>query len=281
MTSRENISDPLLLALADRILADTGFDIRQYKERPLKRRLAVRLRACKAATYLDYLEVLKQDQSEYPKLWDALTINVTSFYRNPETYAAIQERVFPVLAAEIGNAGSLLFWSAGCSSGEEPYSLAILWREYCLQHPNNLTARIVATDIDAESLRKAKAGVYTHTSFNEIPAALWGKYFTPEGENFRIDPAIQSMVQFQRAELMEPAPYRGVDMVCCRNALIYFSHAAQQVVFDHFVASLRPGGFMVLGKVETLLGQTKVRFTVFEIKERIYRLHAAQAVNGV
>jgi len=280
MSPHETISDPQLLALADRILADTGFDIRQYKERPLKRRLAVRLRARKAATYLEYLDVLRQDQAEYAKLWDALTINVTSFYRNPETYAAVQEKVFPVLAAEAG-AGGLLFWSAGCSSGEEPYSLAILWQEYCLRHPTKLTARVVATDIDAESLRKAQAGLYTHTSFHEIPADLWGKYFTPEGESFRIDPAIQAMVQFQRAELMEPAPFRGVDLVCCRNALIYFSRDAQQVVFDHFVASMRQGGFLVLGKVETLLGQTKERFVNFDIKERIYRLNANRPANHV
>ena len=279
MSAREGISDPALLALAERLLADTGFDIRQYKERPLKRRLAVRLRACKAASYLGYIELLQRDPSEYPKLWDALTINVTNFYRNPETYAAVQEKVFPLLVAEAKGAGSLLFWSAGCSSGEEPYSLAILWREFCRQHPTGLAVRIVATDIDAESLRKAKAGLYTHTSFNEIPADLWGKYFKPEGENFRIDPAIQSLVQFQRAELMEPAPFHGVDMVSCRNALIYFSREAQETVFDHFVASLRPGGFLVLGKVETLLGQTKERFVNFDIKERIYRLSARQPAN--
>ncbi|MDI6740041.1 MAG: protein-glutamate O-methyltransferase CheR [Candidatus Edwardsbacteria bacterium] len=274
MTSKENITDPELLALADRILADTGFDIRQYKERPLKRRLAVRLRACKLAAYAEYAARLKDDPSEYPRLWDALTINVTSFYRNPETYAAVQAKVFPVLVAEAKGTGSLLFWSAGCSSGEEPYSIAILWKEYCARHPNNCQARIVATDIDAESLRKAKAGVYARSSFNEIPPELIGKYFTPQGDGFRVAAEIQAMVEFRRAELMDPAPFRGVDLIFCRNALIYFSRAAQETVFERFAAGLRPEGFMVLGKVETLLGQTKERFSNFDIKERIYRLHA-------
>lgn len=274
MTTRETISEPELLALADRILADTGFDIRQYKERPLKRRLAVRMRACQLSSYADYAERLRQDPSEYPRLWDALTINVTGFFRNPETYAAVQERVFPALAGEAKAGGPLVIWSAGCSSGEEPYSVAILWQEYCAAHPVARQVRIVATDIDAESLRRAAAGLYGKSSFNELPPRLLSRYFAAQGEQYRLDPAIKAMVEFRRAELMEPAPFNGVDLVLCRNALIYFSRAAQDTVFGHFAAALRPGGFLVLGKVETLLGQSKERFTPFDVKERIYRLNA-------
>jgi chemotaxis protein methyltransferase CheR len=273
MSSKETITDPELLALADRILADTGFDIRQYKERPLKRRLAVRMRACQVPTYPEYAARLQLDPSEYPPLWDALTINVTGFYRNPETYAAVQDKVFPVLVSEARAQGTLQIWSAGCSSGEEPYSIAILWKEYCASHPNGCAVRIVATDIDAASLRKATAGIYGRASFSELPPALLERYFAPAGEDFRLDPAIMAMVEFRRAELMEPAPFRDVDLLFCRNALIYFSRAAQETVFGHFAAALRPQGFMVLGKVETLLGQTKEQFTAFDIKERIYRRH--------
>lgn len=272
MTSRETITDPELLALADRILADSGFDIRQYKERPLKRRLAVRMRACQLSTHAEYTERLRQDPSEYPRLWDALTINVTGFYRNPDTYAAVRDKVLPALVAD-ATAGSLQIWSAGCSSGEEPYSIAIMWKEYCAAHPNNCSARIVATDIDADSLRKAKAGTYGRASFNELPPELLARYFTSRGEDYQIDHGIMGMVEFRRAELMEPAPFRGIDLLFCRNALIYFSRAAQETVFNHFAAALRPEGFLVLGKVETLLGQTKERFQAFDVKERIYRRH--------
>ncbi len=273
MTPRDTIGDPELLALADRIAADTGFDIRQYKERPLKRRLAVRMRACQLSTYREYAERLARDPSEYGPLWDALTINVTGFYRNPETYAAIRERVFPVLVSE-ATAGIIQIWSAGCSSGEEPYSVAMLWKEYCAAHPVRCAVRITATDIDAASLRRAQAGLYGRASFSELPPGLEARYFAAAGEERRLDPGIMAMVEFRRAELMEPAPFRNVDLILCRNALIYFSRVAQEAVFGHFAAALRPRGFLVLGKVETLLGQTKERFQPFDLKERIYRLNA-------
>ncbi|MCU0606528.1 MAG: protein-glutamate O-methyltransferase CheR [Candidatus Edwardsbacteria bacterium] len=274
MTPRDVIDDPELLALADRILADTGFDIRQYKERPLKRRLAVRMRACQLSSYAAYAERLRQDPSEYPRLWDALTINVTGFYRNPETYAAVQDRVFPALAAEARGGAPLLIWSAGCSSGEEPYSIAILWQEFIAASRVPCQARIVATDIDADSLRKAAAGRYGTSSLTELPPRLLARYFAERGEQYQVDAATMAMVEFRRAELMEPAPFRNVDLIFCRNALIYFSRAAQDAVFGHFAAALRPAGFLVLGKVETLLGQSKERFAAYDVKERIYRLNA-------
>lgn len=121
---------------------------------------------------------------------------------------------------------------------------------------------------------RPKPGSYGRASFTELPAELLARYFTARGEWYQLDPAIMAMVEFRRAELMEPAPVNGIDLVFCRNALIYFSRTAQETVFGHFAAALRPQGFMVLGKVETLLGQTKERFTAFDIKERIYRLHA-------
>jgi chemotaxis protein methyltransferase CheR len=271
MTPRENITDPELLYLADRILEDTGFDIRQYKERPLKRRLAVRLRSCKLQSYRDYADQLRTDPGEYPKLFDALTINVTKFYRNPETYQAVAERVLPIITAGWNQKAPLLFWSAGCSSGEEPYSIAIMWTEFKRRRGLDGQATVAATDIDRLSLEKAQAGVYEWGSLDEMPRELVERHFTKDGSKYTVMPEIRKLVKYQRAELLEPSPFRQVDMIFCRNVLIYFNRASQETVFKQFLQSLKPGGFLVLGKVETMIGQAKESFATFDAKERIYQ----------
>lgn len=271
MIRRENVTDPELLVLADRILEDTGFDIRQYKERPLKRRLAVRLRSCKLQNYREYASLLGSDPGEYPRLFDALTINVTKFYRNPETYQAVAEKVLPKLVEGWDQRVPLIFWSAGCSSGEEPYSLAILWVDFRRRQGLEGQALVNATDIDRLSLEKAQKGVYEWGSLDEMPRELVERHFSKDGAKYSVSPEVRKLVKFKRAELLEPSPFRQVDMIFCRNALIYFNRASQETVFRHFLQSLKPGGFLVLGKVETMLGQAKESFAAFDTKERIYR----------
>ena len=273
MMFKDAITDPQLRELAKMINADTGFDILQYKERPLKRRLAVRLRACQLSTYPEYAQRLAQDKSEYPKLLDALTINVTNFYRNPETFKAISTRVLPLLAAQSDQSRPLTIWSAGCSSGEEPYSLAILWREFAAGSGVSRPCRIIATDIDRQSMEKARQGVYDQNSMNEMPSELISKYFKTSAKNYILSEDIKRMVEYRHCDLLEPSPFSGLDLILCRNVLIYFSRQAQEFIFESFRKSLRPGGFLVLGKVETLFGQVKESFTPFDPKERIYQIN--------
>jgi len=273
MIFKDAITDPQLLELAKMINADTGFDILQYKERPLKRRLAVRLRACQLNSYQEYAQRLAQDKAEYPKLLDALTINVTNFYRNPETYKAVSDRVLPLLASRPDPGTPLTIWSAGCSSGEEPYSLAILWREFAGESGASRPCRIIATDIDRQSMDKARQGIYDQNSMNEIPSELVSRYFKTMSKSYILSEEIKRMVEYRHYDLLEPSPYSGLDLILCRNVLIYFSRQAQEFIFESFKKSLRPGGFLVLGKVETLFGQVKESFTPFDPKERIYQLN--------
>jgi chemotaxis protein methyltransferase CheR len=271
MHSPNNLTDPELLALADRILADSGFDIRQYKERPLKRRLAVRMRSCQVKSYEEYRQRLKDDPGEYAKLLDTLTINVTKFYRNAETYQAVQEKVLPAIL-EQGGPRAAQIWSAGCSSGEEPYSLAILWREFCQARGMEAECRIQATDIDLHILDKARAGSYPRSSMDELPHRLTAKYFAVENERYLVSPGIKEMVSFARLDLFAPYPFTQLDLIFCRNVLIYFSRQTQEDIFYKFARALRPGGFLVLGKVENMFGQMKDTFASFDVKERIYRV---------
>jgi chemotaxis protein methyltransferase CheR len=272
MVSKDVITDPELIELARKISADTGFDILQYKERPLKRRLAVRLRANQLLTYAQYLQKLKDDPAEYPKLLDALTINVTKFYRNPETYAAVSSKVLPRLDVQTERDSPVHIWSAGCSSGEEPYSLSILWQEYAAGREPARSCKVFATDIDKQSLEKAKLGLYDHNSMDEIPDYLISKYFKTGPGSFEVTAQVKRLVEFRYYDLFEPCPFQGLDLIFCRNVLIYFSRPAQEDIFDNFRNSLKPKGFLVLGKVETMFGRNKDHFSVFDAKERIYQL---------
>jgi chemotaxis protein methyltransferase CheR len=273
MISKDVITDPQLLDLANKISADTGFDITQYKERPLKRRLAVRLRACQLSSYQEYAQKLAQDPSEYPKLLDSLTINVTNFYRNSETFSVVSSKVFPLLLAGSDSVRDLTVWSAGCSSGEEPYSMAILWREFSGNKLSMPEFRVIATDIDLVSLEKARKGIYDQNSMNEIPPGLVKKYFNFTGPSYVLSEEIKRIVEFRHLDLFEPPQVSELDMIFCRNVLIYFSRPTQEAIFESFRKSLRPGGFLVLGKVETLFGKSKEFFTAFDLKERIYQLN--------
>lgn len=270
MLSPSNLNDPELLALADRILADSGFDIRQYKERPLKRRLAVRMRICQVNTYQEYRQKLKLDPGEYTKLLDTLTINVTKFYRNVETYLTVFDKVLPIILNESKNR-PVQIWSAGCSSGEEPCSLAIMWREFSEARGLLKDCNIYATDIDVHILEKAKAGIYPKSSMDEIPQKLIDKYFDTRNEKYHISPQIKNMVQFGKMDLFSQYPYREIDLIFCRNVLIYFSRQTQEDIFYKFAQALRADGFLVLGKVENMFGQMKDTFVSFDVKERIYR----------
>jgi chemotaxis protein methyltransferase CheR len=270
MLSQNNITDPELLALANKILADSGFDIRQYKERPLKRRLAVRMRACQAGSYEEYRQRLKDDPDEYTKLLDTLTINVTKFYRNIETYLAVYDKVLPIILNENKNK-PIKIWSAGCSSGEEPYSLAIMWREFSEARGLLKDCSIYATDIDVKILEKAKNGVYPRSSMDEIPQKLIGKHFEVKNDKYHLSQTIKEMVRFERLDLFSRYPYSEVDLIFCRNVLIYFSRQTQEEIFRKFAQALRQDGFLVLGKVENMFGQLKDIFASYDVKERIYR----------
>jgi chemotaxis protein methyltransferase CheR len=263
--------DPGLPALLAQIAHARGLDCEAYKQSCLRRRLAVRMRARGAHTYADYARVLAADGSEYDRLLDALTINVTKFYRNRETWDALAERYLPELWA--ARRGAVRCWSAGCASGEEPYTLAILLLE-CGRAQGEIgaaQARVDATDLDPVSLGRAAAGRYRAPAFEEMPPALADRYCS-RGEVREVAPQARALVRFQRHDLLrEPPPRAPYDLVLCRNVVIYFDRPTQQRLFAAFADALAPGGVLVLGKVETLLGSARTQLRLDDTRERIYR----------
>jgi chemotaxis protein methyltransferase CheR len=251
------------LALTQKISKARGLSCESYKDKCLKRRIAVRMRARGVHTYDDYGRLLDQDALEYQELLDAITINVTKFYRNPETWTALQPHLAPIWAAR---GGRLRVWSAGCASGEEPYTIAVLLAQIAGAQPLE-HAFIDATDIDRLSLERTRQAEYPASAFSEMPAELQRRYFS-EGRPIE---RIRRLVHVQAHDLnREKPPCPPYDLIVCRNVVIYFERTAQERLFQAFVDALAPGGILLLGKVETLFGPARERLTLRDPRERIY-----------
>jgi chemotaxis protein methyltransferase CheR len=259
--------------LTRKISRDRGFACASYKEKCLRRRIAVRMRARGVHTYADYSRVLDNDSGEYDRLLDALTINVTKLFRNWSVYEAIAERVIPALWD--ADARPIHVWSAGCSSGEEPYSLAILFHRYAAlrrQLRDVERVHVVGTDIDKASLAAAEKGQFNEGAFDETPAELRSQYFSAKAP-FTVAPAVRATVRFRRVDLLDQWPPQpgGYQLIACRNVLIYFDRDTQERLLARFHDALAPTGFLVLGKVETLLGPVRSQFAAVDARERIFR----------
>jgi len=260
-----------LLHLLDKVRRERGLDCRQYKINFLKRRLAVRLRARGVESYREYMQLL--DDEEYEKLFEALTINLSYFFRDGSAFEALRDKVLKPLLQEKAERGSRLvrIWSAGCASGEEPYSIAILLHELLGQDLKNWRIRILATDLDAGALEKARRGVYGKFSFQGVDPAYIARYFTPlPPKEYAIKPEIAAMVKFERRDLIADPPPRRLDLILCRNVLIYFTREQQRKLLLTFHQALNDEGYLLIGKTEVLMGPAARLFRPLDPREHIY-----------
>lgn len=256
--------------LKRKIFVDSGFHSHRYKDKCLRRRIAVRMRARGKSTYDDYAELLDRDPAEYELLLEALTINVTRFFRDAPMWAWLKREVVPYLLGR--SAGPSRIWSAGCASGEELYSVAILLNE--AQEFSEGTGsgpfELLGTDIDEQSLELAREGSYSSLAMAEMPDEQRERWFSA-GPPYQIDPRLQRGVRFEWADLITDRPAERQHLVLCRNVIIYLDRTIQQELFEKFYQVLEPGGYLVLGKVETLLGPARARFEVVDGRQRIFR----------
>jgi chemotaxis methyl-accepting protein methylase len=267
-------ADPGFALLAERIAGRTGLDVGAYKDRCLRRRIAVRMRACGVASYGAYVAVLDTRPGEFDALLDALTINVTRFFRNPETWAWVGREALPGLL--LAREGRLRAWSAGCASGEEPYTIVMLVAEVLNQlgRPEWLArVQVDATDLDRASLEAATTAEYPPAAFSEADPAVIARWTEPADQGRRrVRQPVRAVVHFRRLDLLrEEAPQGAYDLIFCRNVIIYFDRPTQERLMEGFAARLAPDGLLVLGKVETILGTVRQRLHLVEPRERIYR----------
>jgi chemotaxis protein methyltransferase CheR len=262
--------DQQLLTLCRKIERDRGFFCSSYKDTCLRRRISVRMRVKGASSFQEYSHILDSDPLEYERLIATLTINVSKFFRNPETFASIAAKVIPEIARPSTPVARI--WSAGCASGEEAYSLAVLCDQHARQQGAGSRFEILGTDVDPDAIASARRARYPEAAFTETTPAVRDTYFPISDGLHSPSPEIRRLVSFQRADLLDVArPATRVSMIVCRNVIIYFTRPAQEWLFQRFHEVLLPGGFLVLGKVETVLGKSRGMFDSVSPRERIFR----------
>jgi chemotaxis protein methyltransferase CheR len=266
VTSDDETFDRLL----DYVETDLGFATSYYDDSYLDRRVSSRIRRTDAEGYGEYLDLLRGDESEQGALLDAFSVNVTSFFRNPEVWEEIRS-VLHTLSTERDR---LRLWSAACSDGREPYSLSML----ALDDPevDDASIEITATDIDEEILAAARRGVYENTRTTDIgeqlaPLDEYERYVEREGDRFAVADAVKELVSFERHDLINGDPKTDFDLVVCRNLFIYIDAEHKFPILETVSKSLAEGGYLVIGKTETLPDALKPAFEPVARRLRIYR----------
>lgn len=264
-----DISDQLYLQICQILKAELNFDLVGYKDLCIKRRVAARIRALRVTVLEDYIEQLQSSAEEQERLLEALTIHVSQFYRNPSTYAVLEKKVLPALLQQArSNKSKLRVWSAGCAGGEEPYTIALLC-DKLLQADDLLS--IVGTDISADILQRAKQACFCQSRLAEVPADVLKKNFLSLENGYQLSAEIQKKVRFFRHDILSEQPNMRVDLLLCRNLLIYFSRPQQELIIRTLAQALQPGGYLVLGRAETLVASGRELFQCIDPAERIYR----------
>jgi two-component system, chemotaxis family, CheB/CheR fusion protein len=248
-----------------------GFDFTGYKRSSLARRIRKRMHEAGSPDYADYRDQLESNTEEFGHLFNTILINVTSFFRDTETWTFLQREVLPELLADTNREREIRVWSAGCASGEEAYSLAIAFAEALGVEECAKRVKIYGTDVDDEALRDARIGLYSAKAIEAIPAEFRDKYFERNGTQFSFRRAdLRRRVIFGRHDIARDAPISRLDLLVCRNALMYFNVETQAQVIDRFHFALREGGYLFLGKAEMLLSDSE-RFEVVSMRQRIFR----------
>lgn len=254
------LSERVFTRFSTYIERELGIKMPISKRIMLQSRLQKRLRILGIAGFEEYYDhVFGRPNQELVHFIDAVTTNKTGFFREPRHFDYLRESALPILLSETGEQGQTIrAWSAGCSTGEEPYSLAMILSEYMLTHPG-FQYSIVATDISSRALEAAAEGVYSETHVEPVPTALRHKYLLRSKDArtklVRIVPALRARICFSRLNLMSQFPFKNdMGIIFCRNVLIYFSHQDQERLILRFWRQLKPGGYLFIGHSETLAG---------------------------
>jgi two-component system, chemotaxis family, CheB/CheR fusion protein len=261
----------LLRTFLEALRDESGIDFTTYRQGTIQRRLQRRMAATGHPEFRDYMRFVQRNPDERQRLTKSFLINVTKFFRDDELFAYLRDSVLPELLREASfRKEDLRIWSAGCSTGEEAYSLAILIDELLPELDLNVNVRIFATDLDEDAVTFARRGVYSARSLSELPESTVERYFTPLGDEFEVRKQIRAMLVFGEHDLSKRAPFPRIDLILCRNVLIYFTPPLQRRALELFAFSLRNGGYLVLGKSETVspLGE---HFAVDQMRLKVFR----------
>ncbi|EON72893.1 CheR family methyltransferase [Lysinibacillus sphaericus] len=233
----------------------TGIDLALYKEAQMKRRLTSLYEKKGYRNFVDFLKALEQDRDLMNEFLDRMTINVSEFYRNGKRWEVLQKKIFPKL---LQTNKRLKIWSAACSTGEEPYSLAMVLSQLVPLSQIQITA----TDLDENVIQKAKLGVYPERSLAEVPKDIQAKYFEQEGNFYRVKDDIKRCVTFKKHNLLKDNYDSNYDLIVCRNVMIYFTEEAKDQIYTNFSKALRKDGILFVGSTEQIFNPSRYDFEV-------------------
>jgi two-component system CheB/CheR fusion protein len=256
--------------LLEYLKASRGFDFTGYKLSSLIRRVKRRMQTIGVADYTSYLEYLEVHADEFGPLFNTVLINVTEFFRDAASWQALAERVLPDILAAKGPTDTIRCWSAGCASGEEPYTLAILLAEALGEQELRRRVKIYATDADEEALTAARLGSYPESRMSTVPPELLDRYFEKSGDRRVFRPDLRRSLIFGRHDLVQDAAISRVDLLICRNTLMYFNSETQAKILSRFHFALNHNGYLFLGRAETLLAHGN-SFRPVDLKRRIFQ----------
>lgn len=243
----------------------TKIDLSSYKERQMKRRIDSLITRHSIATYTDYVEKLRTNKEMFDEFVTFLTINVSEFYRNPDQWTLLEKEILPQILAKNKKPR---IWSAACSTGDEPYSLAMLLAKYIPLRD----IHIIATDIDKQILEKAKAGLYNVKSLKALPTEFIDKYFIKINDtSYKIKDEIKNCVEFKQHNLLKDEYPSQCDLIVCRNVVIYFTEEAKEAIYRKFSNALIQGGVLFVGSTEQIIQPASVGFE--SIRAFFYRKH--------
>lgn len=244
------------MQFCDKIKRLTTIDLHQYKESQMNRRLRTLFNKRGFQSYHDYYQGLTKDEGLLEEFLDRMTINVTEFFRNSSRWKTLEEEI---IQKELIKQTKIKCWSAACSTGEEPYTIAMILNKYVPLE----RIEIIATDIDKTVLKKAKEGIYQKQAIEEIPKEYIDKHFIKLNENeFAINERLKEVIKFKQHDMLNERFDRNFDLIVCRNVMIYFTDSAKDALYIHFNQSLREGGYLFIGSTEQIFYPEKINYEV-------------------
>jgi len=268
------VGDDQLQRIFELLKPVSGVDFGQYKLPTIKRRLLRRMALNRVHDVAHYLRALEESPAEVRALYQDLLIHVTRFFRDPEAFQSLATLVFPKLLSGPATDRPYRAWVSGCATGEEAYSLAIEWLEYCRRNKVDRRMQIFATDVSENAIDHARAGLYAAAITADVPADRLRRYFTRIDGSYRVVRAVRDLVVFARQDLTRDPPFSRLDLVLCRNVLIYLEAALQRRLISMFHYALNPQGYLMLGQAETVGTQLGL-FALVDKKSRLHRKKAA------
>ncbi len=253
------------------VASSVGLQWRPFKRRGIERRVKNRIVQIGLSHFEEYLLKIKNDPEEQNHLSKILIVTISRFFRDQEVFHAVGSSIIPILLEE-KNKKDFKIWSIGCASGEEPYSLSILWKEKFEKIWPHIHLSILATDIDERLFKRAEKGRYKKSSLKEVPQDILKDYFKMDNGFYILDQVVRESIRFKRHDIIHEEPFSGMDMVFCRNlAFTYFSKESQMDVLKKIAGSLRGKGYLVIGKDESLPLTYPTLFVPVFTLEKIYK----------